>query len=50
MNLITEVMEKDNETDLIVFPELITSGYECGSEFQNLKVIDNKIFQVVVLN
>lgn len=36
INLITEVMEKDNKTDLIVFPELITSGYECGSEFENL--------------
>lgn len=34
--LICEVMRKDSETDLIVFPELITSGYECGSEFQNL--------------
>ena len=33
---INEIMEKDNETDLIVFPELITSGYECSSEFQNL--------------
>lgn len=35
-DLINEVIRKDSETDLIVFPELITSGYECGSEFQNL--------------
>lgn len=33
---ISEVMEQDNETNLIVFPELITSGYECEDEFQNI--------------
>lgn len=36
IEFINEVMEKDSQTDLIVFPELITSGYECGSEFRNL--------------
>lgn len=35
-NLITKVVENNNKIDLIVFPELITSGYECGNEFQNL--------------
>ncbi|MEL7654902.1 MAG: carbon-nitrogen hydrolase family protein [Bacillota bacterium] len=33
---IIESMEKNPETDLIVFPELITSGYECGKDFQKL--------------
>ena len=33
---INETMEKNPETDLIVFPELITSGYECGKDFQKL--------------
>lgn len=33
---IKEAMEKDPKTDLIVFPELITSGYECGKDFQLL--------------
>ncbi|RII36257.1 carbon-nitrogen hydrolase family protein [Clostridium chromiireducens] len=49
VSFITEVMEKDNETDLIVFPELITSGYECGSEFQNLAetVEDSQSIKVI---
>ncbi|KZL89018.1 carbon-nitrogen hydrolase family protein [Clostridium magnum] len=35
-DFIHQVMDKDKDTDLIVFPELITSGYECGREFQNI--------------
>ncbi len=34
--LIHQVMNEKPQTELIVFPELITSGYECGKEFQNL--------------
>jgi predicted amidohydrolase len=33
---IEQIMEEKPKTELIVFPELITSGYECGKEFQNL--------------
>jgi len=33
---IEKIMGENKETDLIIFPELITSGYECGSEFQNI--------------
>lgn len=33
---IETTMAQKPETNLIVFPELITSGYECGKEFQNL--------------
>lgn len=36
VTFINEIMEKDSETDLIVFPELITSGYECGNKFKEL--------------
>ncbi|PJI08395.1 MULTISPECIES: carbon-nitrogen hydrolase family protein [Clostridium] len=32
---IEQVMKKQSNTDLIVFPELITSGYECEDEFYN---------------
>jgi predicted amidohydrolase len=35
-SFIEEAMTKNPETDLIVFPELITSGYECGKDFQRL--------------
>lgn len=35
-SFIKEAMEKTPNTDLIVFPELITSGYECGKDFQRL--------------
>lgn len=34
--LITETMEENKSTNLIIFPELITSGYECQEEFFNL--------------
>lgn len=33
---IRQAMAERPETDLIVFPELITSGYECGNDFQRL--------------
>jgi len=36
IQFIDRVMAESPKTDLIVFPELITSGYECGNEFQNL--------------
>ncbi|NRT79313.1 carbon-nitrogen hydrolase family protein [Clostridium beijerinckii] len=36
VTFINEIMEKDSKTDLIVFPELITSGYECGNKFKDL--------------
>lgn len=35
-SFIKETMGKNSNTDLIVFPELITSGYECGKDFQRL--------------
>lgn len=35
-NLVDEAINENEETSLIVFPELITSGYECGKEFYNL--------------
>lgn len=33
---IDKVMKENENTDLIVFPELITSGYECHDEFHNI--------------
>ncbi|RYM02713.1 carbon-nitrogen hydrolase family protein [Sporolactobacillus sp. THM7-7] len=36
---IDEIMERNKNTDLIIFPELITSGYECGNQFHNLAEI-----------
>lgn len=33
---IEDIMEKDAQTDLILFPELITTGYECGPHFRRL--------------
>lgn len=36
VDYINKVMSEQPETNLIVFPELITSGYECNDEFQNL--------------
>jgi predicted amidohydrolase len=33
---IKKIMSDKPETNLIVFPELITTGYECGEEFQKL--------------
>ena len=30
------IMKEHVKTDLIIFPELVTSGYECGDEFYNL--------------
>lgn len=35
-NFIKDTMIKEPKTDLIVFPELITTGYECGQDFQDL--------------
>lgn len=35
-HFIKDAMKRDPKTELIVFPELITSGYECGKDFQNL--------------
>lgn len=35
-SFIKETMEKNPKTELIIFPELITSGYECGKDFQTL--------------
>lgn len=35
-SFIKEAMEKNPKTELIIFPELITSGYECGKDFQTL--------------
>ncbi len=35
-SFVQEIMNKKPETNLIVFPELITSGYECGKDFQRL--------------
>lgn len=35
-NFIREAMEKDPKTNLIVFPELATTGYQCGRDFQRL--------------
>lgn len=34
--MIGEIMAQKPETDLIVFPELATSGYECGERFEEL--------------
>jgi len=34
--LIEQTMSEKPQTDLIVFPELITTGYECGKDFQEL--------------
>ena len=36
---IEKVMEEKKNTNLIIFPELITSGYECGSEFQDISEV-----------
>lgn len=33
---IEKTMTENPKTQLIIFPELITSGYECGKEFQKL--------------
>ena len=33
---IEKIMREKPQTNLIIFPELITSGYECGAEFQKL--------------
>lgn len=35
-SFIEDVVRKQPKTELIVFPELITSGYQCGSDFQKL--------------
>ena len=34
--LIEQAMSEKPQTNLIVFPELITTGYECGKDFQDL--------------
>jgi len=36
VDFVERINEGNPNTDLIIFPELITSGYECGSEFNNL--------------
>ena len=33
---IEQTMDENPQTNLIIFPELITTGYECGRDFQNL--------------
>lgn len=38
---IKKAMKEKPETNLIVFPELITSGYECGKDFQRLAETTN---------
>jgi len=38
-SFIKEAIENNPKTELIVFPELITSGYECGKDFQRLAEI-----------
>ena len=49
----TEFVEKTKkeypETQLIIFPELITSGYECGAKFQELaeRVSDGKNIKAI---
>jgi predicted amidohydrolase len=46
---IVRIMSEKPETQLIVFPELITSGYECGNDFYHLAetVVDGKVCQVI---
>lgn len=46
---IDQTMAQSPATQLIVFPELITSGYECGKDFVDLAetVIDGKACQVI---
>ena len=48
-DFVENVMAKNPKTDLIVFPELITSGYECGKEFQKLaeRVSDGESIRVL---
>lgn len=48
-DFIKKVMEENPETQLIIFPELITSGYECGKEFQRLaeRVSDGESIRVI---
>lgn len=47
--LIRKTMTEYPATNLIVFPELITSGYECGQEFQRLaeRVSDGESVKVI---
>jgi predicted amidohydrolase len=46
---IVQIMSERPETQLIVFPELITSGYECGKDFYDLAetVADGRCFQEI---
>lgn len=46
---IERVMKEKPETELIVFPELITSGYECGKDFQMLAetVSDGRSMKII---
>jgi len=48
-DFIEQAMKENPSTDLIVFPELITSGYECGKEFQKLaeRVADGESIRVI---
>ena len=49
IGFIEDVMSKQPQTQLIVFPELITTGYQCGSDFQQLAetVPDGNSMQVI---
>lgn len=50
VTFINEIMEKDSKTDLIVFPELITSGYECGNKFKDLAEVVESSNSVKVIS
>lgn len=49
VSFIEDAMQKNPKTDLLIFPELITSGYECGKEFQNLaeRTSDGKSIKLI---
>lgn len=48
-HFIEKAMIENPKTNLLLFPELITSGYECGKEFQNLaeRVSEGESIKVV---
>lgn len=43
---IDKCMKKNKDTNLIVFPELITSGYECYEEFYSLAEIASESYSI----
>lgn len=49
VSFIENAMTENPKTDLLLFPELITSGYECGKEFQHLaeRVSDGESIRVI---